>query len=140
MIVVDTSVLYAAADQSDTHHGRCRAWLVNTEDVLFVPPTVLAETCYLIDRGLGATAEATFLEDVGVGDDYPYQLVDLLDADLRRMAELVRRYADRRLGGTDASIVAICERLNLDTVATLNRRDFDNVRPRHRLALDIVPE
>jgi hypothetical protein len=28
--------------------------------------------------------------------------MELVDSDLRRMAELVRRYADRRLGGTDA--------------------------------------
>jgi hypothetical protein len=32
------------------------------------------------------------------------------------MAELVRRYADRRLGGTDASVIAVCERLSVVTV------------------------
>lgn len=140
MIVVDTSVLYAATDRSDQHHRRCRDWIVANTDILLVLPTVLAEVCYLIDRGLGPQAEATFLDDVGVGDDYPYQLVELIDADLRRMSELVRRYADRRLGATDASIVAACERFDLDTVATLNRRDFDNLRPRHRPALIIVPD
>jgi predicted nucleic acid-binding protein len=101
---------------------------------------VLAEACYLIDRGLGAAAEATFLEDVGVGAGYAYQLTALVDADVRRMSALVRRYADRRLGGTDASIIAVCERLDLETVATLNRRDFDNVAPQHRRVLTIVPE
>jgi predicted nucleic acid-binding protein len=45
----------------------------------------------------------------------------------------------RRPGATDASIVAVCERLNLDTVATLNRRDFDNLRPAHRPNLHLVP-
>lgn len=140
MIVVDTNVLYAATDRSDNHHRRCREWITATTDVLLAPPTVLAEACYLIDRGLGAAAEAAFLDDVGVGDAYPYQLVDLINADLRRMSELVRRYADRRLGGTDASIVAVCERLDIDTVATLNRRDFDNLRPQHRRALTIVPD
>jgi len=77
---------------------------------------------------------------VGVGDAYPYRLVELVDADLRRMSELVRRYADRHLGGTDASIVAICERLDIDTVASLNHRDFDNLRPRHRNMLNLVPD
>ena len=66
--------------------------------------------------------------------------MSLVDSDIRRMAELVRQYADRRLGGTDASIVAVCERLGVETVATLNRRDFDNVRPAHRQALTVVPE
>jgi predicted nucleic acid-binding protein len=112
---------------------------LSAADTLLVLPTVLAEVCYLIDRGLGPEAEATFLDDVGVGETFAYQLVDLINADLRRMSELVRRYADRRLGATDASIVAVCERLDIDTVATLNRRDFDNLRPRHRPALAIVP-
>ena len=105
-----------------------------------MPPKVVAEVCYLIDRELGAATEAAFLDDVGTTVEFPYQLVNLVDADLRRMAELVRRYADRRLGGTDASIVAIAERLGAMTVATLNRRDFDNLRPAHATALMIFPE
>jgi predicted nucleic acid-binding protein len=59
--------------------------------------------------------------------------------DLRRMSELVRQYADRRLGGTDASLVAVAERLGVTTIATMNRRDFDNVRPHHAPAFTIVP-
>ena len=43
--------------------------------------------------------------------------------DTDRMAELVDTYADLRLGGVDASVVAVAERLNVATVATLNRRD-----------------
>jgi hypothetical protein len=39
------------------------------------------------------------------------------------MTELVRRYADRNLGGTDASVIAVCERLAIVTVATVNLRD-----------------
>jgi hypothetical protein len=34
----------------------------------------------------------------------------------------VRRYADRRLDGTDASVIAICGRLAILTVATVNGR------------------
>jgi hypothetical protein len=71
--------------------------------------------------------------------DYSFQLVELVDSDLRRMADLVRRYADLRLGGTDASVVAICERLGITTVATVNLRDFATVRPRHVEAFTTVP-
>jgi uncharacterized protein len=76
----------------------------------------------MIDKYLGAESEAKFLDSVGIGPSYRFQLAELGDADLRRMAELVRRYADRRLGGTDASVIAICERLSITTVATVNRR------------------
>jgi hypothetical protein len=38
------------------------------------------------------------------------------------MAELVETYASLRLGGVDASVIAVAERLNVATIATLNRR------------------
>ena len=139
MIVVDTNVLYALADRRDRHHAGCTEWFRRNDDVLLVPPTVLAEACYLIDRYLGPAAEASFLDSVGIGADYAFQLVGLTDSDLRRMADLVRRYADRYLGGTDASVIAVCERLAIVTVATVNLRDFANVRPRHVAALATVP-
>ena len=139
MIVVDTNVLYALADRRDRHHAGCTEWFRRNDDVLLVPPTVLAEACYLIDRYLGPAAEASFLDSVGIGADYAFQLVGLTDSDLRRMADLVRRYADRQLGGTDASVIAVCERLAIVTVATVNLRDFANVRPRHVAALATVP-
>jgi len=104
-----------------------------------LPATVLAETCYLIDRTLGPSAEAAFLDSVGMGPDYTFQLVELAGSDLRRMAGLVRQYADLRLGGTDAAVVAICERLGIVTVATVNLRDFATVRPRHIPAFITVP-
>ena len=139
MIVVDTNVLYALADRRDKHHVQCTGWFRGNDEVLLVPPTVVAEACYLIDRYLGPAAEAAFLDSVGIGDNYAFQLAGLADSDLRRMAELVRRYADRNLGGTDASVIAVCERLAIVTVATVNLRDFANVRPRHVAALTTVP-
>lgn len=60
MIVVDTNVLYALADRRDKHHAECTPRFRGNDDVLLVPPTVVAEACYLIDRYLGPTAEAAF--------------------------------------------------------------------------------
>ena len=45
-----------------------------------------------------------------------------------------------RLGLVDASVVAVCERLQEETVLTLDRRDFTVVRPRHCAALRLLPE
>jgi len=67
------------------------------------------------------------------------RLVDLTLADVDRMAELTERYADLGLGGTDASVVAIAERLGIDRIATLDRRHFSVVRPRHIEALQLLP-
>jgi predicted nucleic acid-binding protein len=139
VILVDTNVIVALADRSDTAHERCRRWLEKQTDELALPITVLAEASYLNDRFGGPPAEAQFLDSVGSEPARRFLPVNLTDADLRRMSELVRQYADRRLGGTDASLVAVAERLGIATIATMNRRDFDNVRPRHVPAFTIVP-
>ena len=57
-----------------------------------------------------------------------------------RMAELVEQYADFPLGGTDASVIAIAERLGVTKVATLDRRHFGPIQPRHTDAFTLLPE
>jgi hypothetical protein len=44
------------------------------------------------------------------------------------------------LGLVDASVAATCEELDEPKVATLDRRDFSAVRPRHRDYLALRPE
>ncbi len=60
-------------------------------------------------------------------------------ADYGRMAELVEQYHDLPLGAADASIVALAERLGVTAIATVDRRDFGVVRPRHVRAFELVP-
>jgi len=55
------------------------------------------------------------------------------------MADLVLTYGDLPLGTTDASVVAIAERLKLTDVATLDRRHFTVVRPSHVNSLTLLP-
>jgi hypothetical protein len=57
--------------------------------------------------------------------------------DWERMAELVAVYADMRLGGTDASVITLAERLGTTRIATLNHRHFRIVRPRHAGRRDV---
>ena len=47
--------------------------------------------------------------------------------------------ADFSLGGTDASVIALAERLKTELVITLDRRHFGSVRPRHAPALRLLP-
>jgi predicted nucleic acid-binding protein len=65
--------------------------------------------------------------------------VGLDPEDYGRTAELVRRYADLRLGAVDASLVAVAERLGVREIATVNPRDFTVVRPRHVSHFELLP-
>jgi uncharacterized protein len=77
-----------------------------------------------------------FLTALADGDFVP---VDLVADDYRRAAELVMTYADLPSGTTDATVVALAERLGIAEVATLDRRHFTVVRPRHVEALTLLP-
>ena len=69
-----------------------------------------------------------------------FELVSLTNEDVARVAELVNRYNDLRSGTTDASIIALAERLDVAEIATLDHRHFRVVRPNHLEALILLPE
>ena len=137
MIVVDTGVLYAAADRSDPDHDRSKQLLeAHVADQLVVPAPVVVETSWLLSSRLGVAAEVGFLRAVAAGE---VTLIDLTSDDWHRVVELLEQYHDLDLGLVDASIVAVAERLAVTTIATLNDRDFRVVRPRHCDAFVLAP-
>ena len=136
MILVDTGPLVAAANLADVHHGAAVAALAAARPPRLVPGVVIAEVSYLLAREASTAVEAHFLRSFATGF---LTTVDLTAVDLERCAELVERYADSPLGATDACLVALAERLGIVEVATLDRRHFSIVRPRHVDALALVP-
>jgi predicted nucleic acid-binding protein len=134
LAVVDAGPLYAAADADDGDHLACRAALSRTDLRLVVPALVIAEATYFVGRRLGAAAESKFLSGVGGLDVEGPSREDFV-----RMAELVEQYADFPLGGTDASVIALAERLDAPIILTLDRRHFAAVVPRHRKTFQLLP-
>jgi predicted nucleic acid-binding protein len=136
VLLVDTGPLVAASDTDDAHHQACRVLLEDDPGPLVTSPMVIAEAAYLLDRQLGPAAEAALFASITDGS---LRVENLGHVDWERIGELVATYADLRLGGTDASLVALAERLGVATIATLNRRDFTVVRPRHVDAFELLP-
>jgi predicted nucleic acid-binding protein len=135
-LVLDTSGIYALLDTQDPAHRAAIAATERYQD-LIVPAFVLVEVDYWLRKGGGgAAAFALFIADVRAG---AYRLEMPVEDDLSRAAELGETYADLDLGVVDASVIALCERLGLEIVLTLDRRDFSVVRPRHCAALQILP-
>ncbi|MEU8268544.1 PIN domain-containing protein [Sphaerisporangium sp. NPDC049002] len=134
--LLDTGPLIAVVDRDDKHHASCVRLLEELEGPLLLPSTILIEAGWTINRHMGPRVHAEFL-DLATEE---FELVDLVPADVRRMAELVRAYRDARLDPADVSLVAIAERLNVTQIATLDRRDFTLIRPRHVPAFTLLPE
>jgi uncharacterized protein len=99
-----------------------------------IPALVVAELTYLVGSRLGAKAEAKLLRGLA-----QIEVEAPTSDDWERIAELVDEYADLPLGGTDASVVALAERLDASVVITLDRRHFTVVRPRHRDTFELLP-
>lgn len=134
LAVVDAGPLYAAADADDRDHEASIGALSRPDLRLVVPALVVAEATYFVGRRLGATAESAFLRGLGALD-----VEGPSDEDFVRIAELVEQYADFPLGGTDASVIALAERLEASTVMTLDHRHFAAVTPRHRAGFELIP-
>jgi uncharacterized protein len=132
--IVDTGPVVGLLNRNDDQHARCVELFSSLIGTPLLPVTVMVEVCWLLESE--PATEAAFLDSVATG---AFELISITEADITRMAELVRRYADFPLGAVDASVVALAERLDLREVITLDRRHFSAVRPRHVDSFNLLP-
>jgi predicted nucleic acid-binding protein len=135
-ILIDAGPLYAYVDADDDDHEECLALLKRHPGPLAVPVLVIPEVVYFVRTRLGTDPEVRLLADIA---RRTFVTVPVENGDWVRVAELVSEYRDLRLGTVDASIVAAAERLDISTVATLDRRHFTVVRPAHVGAFELLP-
>ena len=135
-LILDTGPLYASLDRSDQDHAACRALIEAATEPLVIPAPVLVEVDYWIHERLGPGALVALLADIEAG---AYLVADLIAPDYARVRELCDRYADADVGFVDAAVLAVVERLGEPKLATLDRRHFALLRPRHRESIDLLP-
>lgn len=136
-LVLDTSVVIALLARDDPHHTRCVTAVERLREDLVLPLLTLVEIDYWLRRAGAVEAWLRLTAEIEAGS---YRLHTPSPAELARAAALEAEYAELRLGVVDASVVAACESLGETKVATLDRRHFGVVRPRHCEALALLPE
>lgn len=136
MLVVDAGPLVAAASTRDRNHRRCVEFLSAAPRPLVVPALVVTEVAYFLEDRIGPPAERALAASLRAGE---LHVEPVEPADWDRISELVEAYADLPLGIVDASVVTACERLGQTRLATLDRRHFAVVRPRHCKAFELLP-
>ena len=135
MVVVDSGPLVAFVDERDSNHTAVANVLNQGNFDFIIPALCVAEATYLIERKFGPLVEARFLESLT-----EFEIIAPDGDAWLRIGALVRQYADFPLGGTDASVVALAERLDTDLVLTLDRRHFGAIQPAHCQALRLLPD
>lgn len=123
-------------DRSDADHERCAALVEGAREPIVIPAPVMVEIDWLSGRRLLPDAFLSLLEDIR---DKRLVVEDMRIDDYERSRELIDRYRDLPLGFVDAAVLSIVERLGEAKLATLDRRHFAELRPRHVPALRLLP-
>ena len=135
-LLVDSSGLLAAIDAGEPEHAAVHRLLERDTRPLVLTDYVIAEVDYMVLKRLGAEAEQAFIEQVLDGT---FRRETVEDGDLQRAHEISIRFAEHQLGVTDATLMALSERLQTRDVLTLDHRHFAVFRDRRGRALRLLP-
>jgi predicted nucleic acid-binding protein len=135
-LILDTGPILAAMDAGDRDHTECAELLGRATEELVIPAPTLPELDYWFHKGMGPEALLVLLDEIRRG---VFRIEDLSTDDYTRVFELLETYVDLRVGFVDAAVMAIVERLGEPKLATLDRRHFTIMRPRHVEALELLP-
>lgn len=114
-IAVDSGPLIALFDSDDQYHRKAVEFIRGLKSTLVTNYAVVAEVTHLLD--FSVQAQVDFLQWVSGGG---VVVADITPEDLRRTIELARKYADLPLDFADGVLVALCERLKIHDVATVD--------------------
>ena len=134
-VLIDTGPLFAIFSAKDPDHKVCVEVLRTFSGPLLTTWPVLTETVYL----LRSHAEAVDTLLLQVEEGKLYSVVDLGVEFTAWSRKFFKRFHDREAQLADASLVYLAEREGIDTVFTLDRRDFPVYRTSAGKALKVIP-
>jgi uncharacterized protein len=134
-ILVDTGPLVAIFSCEDSYHSLCVEALREMTAPLYSCWPVITQAAWLLRHSSNAvqrllrTGETGFLE-----------LLPLEGTETKAIAALMKRYASIRPQLADAALVHLAGRERIETIFTLDRRDFSIYRTVRGHRLRVVPE
>lgn len=133
-ILVDTGPLVAILSRTDEYHSLCVDALRSLPSPLLTCWPVITEAAWLL-RG-SPLAVQQLLGSIGGGF---LELLPLEGTEAKAIAAFMMRYETIVPQLADAALVYLANREHLDTIFTLDRRDFSVYRIGKR-AFHIIPE
>jgi uncharacterized protein len=134
-VLVDTGALVAILDDQDEHHRACVQALAALDGPLYTCWPVVTEATWLLrhsPRVVRRLLDST---------DTPFvALLSLEGSDARPIAELLEKYESVRPQLADAALVYLAGRERIDTIFTLDRRDFSVYRTIRGRSFRILPQ
>lgn len=133
-VLLDTGPLVAILSSQDQHHGLCVEALRNLPGPLFSCWPVVTEAAWLLRRD--SRTVQRLLTSISGGF---MELLPLMATEAAGIAEIMDKYSAIHPQLADAALVYLAKRDNIDTIFTLDRRDFSVYRAAGR-SLRILPD
>jgi len=134
-VLADTGPLVAILSRSDEHHETCVEALRSLPGPLFSCWPVITEAAWLLRKTSGGVQQLLRSLDSGF-----VELLPLSSLDAKGVADIMKKYASRRPQLADAALVYLAGRDGIDTIFTLDRRDFSVYRSARKRPFRILPE
>ena len=131
-ILIDSGPLIALFDSSDKYHQEAVDFIKTNKYPLATTLASITETLHLLD--FNRNAQIDFLEWVHRG---AVEIHNIENSDFKRLRELTGKYRDLPMDFADSCLVYLAEKLNLNTIATIDR-DFTIYRIQGRRKFKMV--
>jgi len=135
-VLLDPSVILAAADRADLNHAAAVAWFGRVDEPLLLGALSLAELDVLLQRELGQGATLAVVAAIASG---AIRLVAPTTADLEAAAALMIERAEHGPRLADAVLASTAHRLGVRRVATFDRHPLAVLRPAGTRTFDLEP-
>ncbi len=133
-LLIDTGPIVAILLGSDEHHDSCVEQLRSIRGPLLTCWPVITEAAWL----LRAYPEAIRRLLASFGGR-PFDLLPLDETDLPAIAAILAKYASLGIQMADASLVHLANREQIESIFTLDRRDFGVLRLAHGKKMRLIP-
>ncbi|MGA7216882.1 MAG: PIN domain-containing protein [Candidatus Sulfotelmatobacter sp.] len=134
-VLVDTGPLVAILDDRDAHHKSCVQALALLDGPLYTCWPVLTEAAWLLRHSPDAVRRLL----KSIDTDFVH-LLSLAGSEARPIAELLSKYKSLRPQLADAAVVYLASRERIETIFTLDRRDFSIYRTKRGRSFRILPD
>jgi predicted nucleic acid-binding protein len=125
LILVDTSAALQLASSTAQRHGDVLRVVEQLDGPFLLSPFVLAELDYMLIERHGQEKQLALHTEVVDG---AYELAEFGREDLAAACEVMRRYADLRIGLADASIAVLADKHRTFDLLTFDHRHFRAMR------------
>lgn len=135
MIAIDTGPIVALFDKNDDKHSLCLNIFKKIQEPLITTWPVLTEVFYLLSFSSNVQDDLWEFIERGVVSIYD------IDKDLMKTCRrLMKKYHDLPMDLADATLVAVAEAENIQTIFTLDHKDFRIYKKEQGKHFRLLPE